>query len=252
MLAEADLITETIKMVSVQQLRQQPINVSSLANVPLSQTSMLPAENGVYLALDNAGRVWYVGIAQSIRGRFAPHDRMNDFRESQVTSIAWKSERTEAASRSMEKTLIEFFHPPLNFQHNFNELPAIDLGLSPEQEIERFLRLRVQLKIIELELELLKPNMITRCEQSGGKIAHRLGSIRCNSYKSWQYSEEVEVLKQKLKVLQEEERTTGKAAIKSESVSPVARLNGDAISNAVCILLAQIDQQDEQSDFSSQ
>jgi len=217
-----------------------PIDIASLPKAPLGQTTILPAQAGIYFAIDNAYRIWYIGIAKSIRERITIHDRIDDFKRSNVTAIAWKAEEENAACRSLEKELIEFYHPPLNCQNNFNRLPAVDLGFTPDQEIERFLRLRVQLKLIELELETLKPNLVTRCEQAGGKIDHPLGSIRCQTYKSWQYSDEIELLKLKLQGLQKNDRESGAAKVKSEKIGPVARLNGDALSREVAVFLARI------------
>ena len=134
-------------------IRQLPIEIVKLATAPLSHTKALPDLAGVYFAIDTAHRVWYIGLADSIRERLSIHDRLADFRAKGVTSIAWQAESDAKRRRQLEKELIEFFHPPLNFQHNFNEWPQIDLGLSPDDEIERFLRVRVQLKLIELELE---------------------------------------------------------------------------------------------------
>jgi hypothetical protein len=228
-----------------QPVPRAPIDVASLPKAPLGQSTVLPAQAGVYFAIDNAHRIWYIGIAKSIRERIAVHDRMDDFRRSKVTAIAWKAEDENSTCRSIEKDLIEFYHPPLNCQNNFNKLPAVDLGFTPDQEIECFLRLRVQLKLIELELEALKPNLVSRCEQSGGKIEHRLGSIRCQTFKSWEYSEEVELLKLKLKKLQSNERGSGVAKVKAEKISPVARLNGDALSNGVATFLTQIEDEEE-------
>ncbi|MBL8215685.1 MAG: hypothetical protein JNK87_33495 [Bryobacterales bacterium] len=174
-------------------LRRPPVEVGALARRPLDHLTNLPATGGVYLALDDANRVWYVGIADSLRTRLQVHDRLSDFEASGAKSIGWKPEENRAVRQVIEKELIEFFHPPLNKQHNFNSLPEVDLGLTPDEEVERFLRLRIRLKLIEMELELLKPNIVTRCEQEySQKIVHRLGTIRRQSYKRWQFSAEVE------------------------------------------------------------
>lgn len=71
--------------------------------------------------MDTANRVWYVGLADSLRARLAVHDRLPHFKKNGVTSIAWQFETDDKRRRHLEKELIEFFHPPLNFQHNFNE-----------------------------------------------------------------------------------------------------------------------------------
>ena len=120
-------------------LRKPPIEISSLAKMPLAQLPNLPAEPGVYFAVDDANRVWYIGIGDSIRQRLSNHDRLPEFKENGVTAIAWKCEDSPIRRRTLEKDLIDYCHPPLNVQHNFHSLPMLDLGLSPDEEIERFL-----------------------------------------------------------------------------------------------------------------
>jgi hypothetical protein len=189
-------------------------------------------------------RVWYVGLADSLRARLQVHDRVSDFKSNGATSIAWKPEENRAVRQAIEKDLIEFFHPPLNKQHNFNSLPEVDLGLTPEEEVERFLRLRIQLKLIEMELELLKPNIVTRCEQAyAQKIIHKLGTIRRQSYKRWQFSAEVESLTEKLKVTKRSEQENGKATVAGLTVSPVAVLNAAVLADEVAILVKDIERE---------
>jgi hypothetical protein len=224
------------------------VSISSLARVSLNQLSTLPAQSGVYLAVDDASRVWYVGRADSIRDRLAGHEKLDDFRKRKVSGLAWKTVEDKERCKFLEKELIEYFHPPLNLQHNFNNFPASHSGLTPDQEVERFLRLRVQQKLIELELEILKPNIVTRCEQSGGKISHPLGNIRCQEYKSWEYTDEVELLKLKLRKAQEEEKKSGRAKVKSVNLAPVARLNAEALSAEVAVFLSNLGLSEEQEE----
>ena len=206
-----------------------PIQIDALARVALSSPEMLPDCPGIYFALDNADRVWYIGMAESsIRDRVKAHDRMSDFKRKSVTCIAWESVE-RSACRGREAALIEFFHPPLNDVKNFNRMPEYDLGLTPEQEIERFLRLRIRLKVIELELEKLKPNIVTRCDQSGGRIQHRLGTIRAQMFKRWTYSRAVELLNEQLRAKKKEEESDGTAAVEIR-VSPVARITAEVMS----------------------
>lgn len=219
-------------------LRKPPIDIESLAKVPLGNFSQLPDQPGTYLAVDNANRVWYIGIATSLRDRLQNHDRLEDFRRKSVTQIAWQ--QLEAMQcRAREEELIAFFHPPLNDQHNFHALPECDLGLTPDQEVTRFLRLRMQLKLIEMELESLKPNVVTQCQNSGGTLQHPLGSIRIQPYKTWMYSEQIELLKLRLKNAKKEEEQNGSATVKSEKLTPVARLNQEALSQEVRLYLAR-------------
>jgi len=215
-------------MAQLRPLPQAPLDIASLARSPIGYDSLLPAEPGVYLAIDDANRVWYVGTADSIRDRIAGHDRMEDFKRSKVTSIAWKPEDGDPRRRQLEEKLIKFHHPPLNSQHNHAQAPLADFGLSREQEIDRFLQLRLDLRWIEAEMEALKPNIVTRCEMAGGKIEHPLGSIRVQAYKSWKYSEELESLKQELQQKEQEEKQNGVAKVKAVTMSPVVRLKAEA------------------------
>ena len=227
-------------------LPKPPVDVPALAKMPLAQLANLPAEPGIYLAIDDANRVWYVGIADCIRERLGAHDRKADFIDRGATAIAWLPEHNLARRRSLEKDLIEFFHPPLNMQHNFNALPSMDLGLTPNEEIERFFRLRVQLKLIELELELLKPNIITRCEQAANnKILHNMGTITRQVYKTWQFSVETERKNEALKLARQAEKDNGTATVKSISVSPIARLNASVLAEEIAILVSSIDKAEE-------
>ena len=215
---------------------------------PLGQPQFLPAAAGVYLAIDAASRVWYIGLAESIRERLSVHEHFGDFREKKVTAIAWQAESDAELRRALEKTAIEYFHPPLNVQHNFNELPRTELGLSPEDEIERFFRLKIQAKLIELELAALSPNVVSQCETAGGKIAHQLGTISYQTYPSWRYSEETESLKQDL-LQRQQERENGRAIARSEKMSPVTKLNGAVLASEIAILLSAVLETDNAEGF---
>jgi len=221
-------------------LPKAPIEVASLGAAPLGQPQFLPAASRVYLAIDAASRVWYIGLAESIRERLSVHEHLADFRDKKVTAIAWQAESDAEHRRELEKTAIEYFHPPLNVQHNFNELPHTELGLSPEEEIERFFRLKIQAKLIELELAALSPNVVSQCETAGGKISHQLGTVSYQTYPSWRYSEETESLKQELLQRQKQERENSRAVVRSEKTSPVTKLNGAALAGEIAILLSAV------------
>src|ERR1039458_8589541 len=198
-------------------VRKPPIELESLAKTPLSELHRLPASPGVYLAIDGR-QVWYVGSATtSIRKRLSEHKRLGDFRAKGVAEIAYAKEADGERCRELEKELIRFYHPPLNSQLNFNDLPRSDLGLSPEAEVERFLRLKIWLKLIKLELDALSPGIVSQWEQAaGGKLTHQLGTITCQIRRTWQFSEDAEKLEQELLPLQEEEKENGRATVRSE------------------------------------
>jgi hypothetical protein len=132
------------------------------------------------------------------------------------------------------------FHPPLNDQHNFNELPRADFGLSPEEEIERFFQLKIDWKMINLELAALAPNIVSQCEQAGGKILHQNGSLWCGTAQSWQYSEECERQKEQVLQRQKDERENGTALVTSEKTSPRYKLNANALAAEVATRFAAL------------
>ncbi len=226
--------------------KRPTIDVSKLGKALLESLVTLPDQQGVYLAVDGASRVWYVGKAKSVRDRLANHDQLSNFKSHGVTAIAVELHGDADGCDRREKELIEYYHPPLNDHHNFHHLPECDLGLTPDQEIERFFRLRIQLKLVELELEVLKPNIVSRCEQAGGKLSHVLGSIRRQEFRSWKYSEEIDLLTIRLKNKKklEEENGTAKAQIK---VSPVAKVDAEVLSREVEILLSRMTDADKEA-----
>jgi hypothetical protein len=210
-------------------LTKSPVDVASLARAPIGELSFLPAACGIYLAIDAADRVWYVGKAVSIRERLNGHEKMAKFSEKKVAAIAFQTEADEKRYSQLEVDAIKHFHPPLNDQHNFNELPRADFGLSPEEEIERFFLLRIDLKMISLELAALAPNIVSQCEQAGGRISHQNGSLWYVTVQSWKYSEECEKQKQELLRRQKDEREKGTALVTSETTSPRYKLNASAL-----------------------
>ncbi len=219
-------------------LAKSPLEVGSLGRAPIGEPGFLPALGGVYLAIDAADRVWYVGQALSIRNRLSAHEKMPLFLEKKATLIAWQTEPDEERCAQLEIAAIGHFHPPLNDQHNFNALPHADFGLTPDEEIERYLQRRIDLKLIELELAALGPNIVSHCEQAGGKITHGLGSIWYLTAKSYNYSSECEQQKQALLLRQKTEKEDGTAAVKSETTSPRYKLNAAALSAEIAARMA--------------
>src|SRR5947208_7730100 len=91
-----------------------PPKIDALPNAPLGECQSLPIAGGLYFAVDEASRVWYVGIATSLRQRHLNHERTTDFNKAGVTHIAWMAESDEDKRRIREKELVAHFAPPLN------------------------------------------------------------------------------------------------------------------------------------------
>jgi hypothetical protein len=168
---------------------------------------------------------------------------MDDFRVWGVASIAWK-EIEEEKCPEVENEAIEFFGPPLNLQNN-NAFPCAATGLSPAEEVQRYLRLKLEEKWIGLELDSLKPNIVSHCLESGGKITLALGTVQAQLYPLWQYSPAVEEQQRRLNDLRREEQESGKAT-KIEKTAPCVHLNRDVLAAQIAIHLAPlIDEESE-------
>ena len=111
------------------------------------------------------------------------------------------------------------------------------------------MRLRIRLKVIELELEKLKPNIVTRCDQSGGKIQHRLGTIRAQGYKRWTYSEAVDLVNAQPKTKKKAEELDG-TAVAEIRVSPVAKIIAEAMSEELAEYLDRLMDSEEDAAIS--
>jgi hypothetical protein len=206
----------------------EQLNIYDLAKAPLTSLSLLPADPGLYFAVDDSSRVWYVGLAVSLRDRLTTHDRIADFRSCGATHVAWEVDH-DAESRIMrEKDLIRLFDPPLNDLCRPGRKPLIALGRTKEEEIERFIAIKQLQSELDFELNQLKANIVTHCELNAGKIHLEFAKVFLSSRTTFSYSTEVESMAASLKARKKEEESNGSAIISSSVVFPVVRLTANA------------------------
>ena len=230
----------------VKRLSEAPVLITKLPRLCLNGLNGLPDSAGVYFVLDPAERVWYVGLAVSLRQRWQAHEHLNDCRSNGAEFVALREIPTDHERRELERRCIKFFRPPINDRMNNPDLPTVDFGLSPQKEVERFLRLQIQKRIIEMEIELLKPNLISQCDASSdGKITHALGTISPRDFISYGYSPEVERLAADLKTRRDAERSDGISSVKGLKRSPVARINPFSLREAFDIHFDELSFSDE-------
>jgi hypothetical protein len=201
-------------------------SIKKLGRVLLGDHQNLPDSPGIYFAIDSANRVWYVGIStSSLRERHAKHEKLEDFKTNKVQHIAYFVWTDEQDLHEWELGYIQKFDPPLNMNHTKKDLPQIDLGYSEEHFISRYREIKDQIKLLEQEMEELKPNLVTLLEANGGKLADKsLGfSGYTQSRKTWQYSPDLEAKKEAIRELQKHEEETGIATVKSITTYPVFR-----------------------------
>ncbi|GAB4199354.1 MAG: hypothetical protein Fur006_49960 [Coleofasciculaceae cyanobacterium] len=206
--------------------------ISSLPRVPINQLKNLPATPGVYFALDDAERIWYVGkaVKQTLRDRLASHERLSDFKVAGVTHIAHLA-MDEGDIDYYEENAKKRFAPPLNVEMSTPHLrrPAFIIdGLSPKQQAERFIECKRIIEEIvpplELEMKAYKPNIVSYVEDSGGTAIFPEARFTLTTRKTWLYSCDLERLMLKIKAQQKAEQKTGVAQVVETSTFPVCRL----------------------------
>ncbi len=204
------------------------INVYDLPRVPLTNLKLLPAEAGLYFAIDDSGRIWYVGIAKSLRDRRSTHERLVDFKCALVTHFAWTIDLDAGSRNSNEQDFIRLFDPPLNDLHRTGRRPVIPTGRTRDEELQRFIEIKNMQSELEYELNKLKANIVSHCEEFGGKLDLPLAKVYLSSRTSYSYSSTVDLLSQELKKQKDEEVENGTAAVTSKAVFPVVRASSGA------------------------
>jgi hypothetical protein len=201
------------------------VDLHALPFLPLDHLIGAPAHPGVYLALDAARRVWYVGMAKSLRSRLTRHERIADFHQAGVLFIAWMAAADESICAALEESLIAQYRPPLNHEHRGKCPPLQDNGISVEQEVCKFLQLRQQERALTQELNHLKPNIVSHCLATDrGKIFHPLGTIHISTRRTWTYTPLVADLTEHLQNVKIFEQNNGLALVSSETIHPVVCL----------------------------
>jgi hypothetical protein len=199
-------------------------SIKKLGKVSLGDHNNLPDSPGIYFAIDSASRVWYVGIStSSLRQRHSQHEKQQQFKKNKVQHIAYFVWNDEQDLNEWEFGYIQKFDPPLNMNLTQKDLPQINLGYNEEHFVSRYKEIKQQIALLSLELEELKPNLVTLLEVNGGKLKTSDFSGYTQSRRSWQYSKEIETKKQEIKLLEEQEVKSGVATVKSLTTYPVFR-----------------------------
>jgi regulator of replication initiation timing len=200
------------------------MQIKKLAKVLLNQTDNLPDTPGLYFAVDAANRVWYIGKSESsLRASHEQHERLNDFITNRVDKIAYLAWNDMDDINEWEKELIAKFNPPLNDLFAPEDLPIVELGYDKEKYLLRYKEIRLMIDTLSKELEELKPNLVTLIEENEGKIKTPSFNAYLGKRTTYNYSEAVESLEAKIKVLKKDEEKNGVATVKNFSVFPIVR-----------------------------
>lgn len=97
-------------------LEKVKINIATLPSMPFTDLVRLPNIRGVYFALDDQGRVLYIGQTVSLTRRWMGHGKLPEISESGCTRIAWLC--SSGNLRHLESVFIRQFKPPLNTERS--------------------------------------------------------------------------------------------------------------------------------------
>lgn len=199
------------------------LNLSKLAKVPLTRLHELPASAGVYLAIDDADRVWYVGQSMNLRERLSRHNHLDDFEDNEVNWIVYQPDDNPKA---LEPDLIAYYNPPLNRGSNALPLANID-GMNEQQCFERYCQIKEMIKNLEAEAEALKPNVFTFVQgngEDGKRLRYDGYNVTNQTRKIWEYSPAVNRLAEDLKKLKAKEQKEGTARVIGNQAYPVVKI----------------------------
>ncbi|MBP0030953.1 hypothetical protein [Roseofilum sp. Guam] len=201
------------------------LNIRKLAKTNLKHLQDLPQFPGIYFAVDSGYRVHYIGVSTTnLSERLENHDRLADFKRSNVQYIAYMTGFDNEDLGNMETQAISYFNPPLN-SNKIDLTPIVDLGINGLDLLECYAELKRQQKAIELELEGYKPNVLSIIQAAGGKIQGTGYTASTPVKPKWLYSQELEDLANEVKVRQKEERDNNIATYEEVTMFPVIRIS---------------------------
>ena len=200
------------------------LNLSKLPTAPINKLTCLPEAFGVYLAMDDANRVWYVGSSENLRHRLSSHNKLEEFLDNGVSKIAYFISDNLAED---EADVISEYDPPLNSKNDYRLPYAVVDNLTSQQCLDRYVEVKNLIKELEAEADALKPNVISYIEDNsndGQKYIGKKFRAYIQRRPSYTYSVELQKLEAQLKAKKEAERDNGIAKITSYVVYPMIRL----------------------------
>lgn len=193
-----------------------------LPRIPLGQVNLLPESPGLYLVIDGANRVWYVGQASNLKERHQNHEHLPEFKKHKCTYVCPFIWEDSDDLDFWERENINHYQAPIN--ENLHEAPILDLGYDSNQYLDRYAEIKMMISNLTTELEQLKPNLISVLEQQPeGKIKTEYTTAFITRRKVWQYSQEVENFKEQVKQLKKQEEENGTAVLIGHTIFPVVR-----------------------------
>lgn len=196
---------------------------NKLPKIPLTNTANLPTSSGIYLVIDDANRVWYVGKASNLLERHKTHEHREDFLQNNCTKICVFIWEDLEDIDEWEDYNIKHYNPPIN--NNLKQLPIRDLGYDKNHFLTRYGEIKEIIRTLEQEMSQLKPNIVSILEeQPEAKIKTLEFTAYITKRKIYQYSDAIKEIEELLKRKKEEEKEKGIAIISGYSIYPTVRL----------------------------
>lgn len=106
-------------------IKPESIDLVSLPWLPLEEKAAFPKRPSIYFAIDNLGNVQYIGRSVNTKKRWAQHHRYAALSSMGEVRIAYLFVDAPELLPEVEKALIQWFQPPLNYIDNPTNLTRL-------------------------------------------------------------------------------------------------------------------------------
>ena len=183
-----------------------------LPKIDFDNLELLPEAPGLYLVIDSANRVWYVGKSSNLQKRVTTaHEHFDDFIACECLYVCPFTLRENEifAIDEWERANIDYYQPPINY--NLKSMPVVDLGYTSEAEmLDRYADISLMLKELKAEQDQLKPNIVSilerydRCQVKTTRFTASVTNRKRNVY-----SDTIKQLNEKIKEMKKLEEKDG-------------------------------------------
>lgn len=164
-------------------IKPESIDLASLPWLPLEEKTAFPKRASIYFAIDSLGNVQYIGRSVNTKRRWGNHHKYHDLTGIGGVRIAYLFVDSPELLPNIEKALIQWFQPPLNYIGNPTNLTRLKTERTKAEryktsDIEIITRynpeaVAVRIFLKEDERETLKE----ACEKAGTNMSHLMRAL---------------------------------------------------------------------------
>ncbi len=123
------------------------LDICKLPSLPLEEKYKLPDIAGIYLCINEAEEIYYIGQSKNINRRWLQHHRNYQLEDIGNIRIAWIAISETSLLNDIETALIEYFNPSLNnslvsVPQNYKGRMSLYLTPSLKKELETLAKAR--------------------------------------------------------------------------------------------------------------